>query len=67
MADRQQEPDNSSKPSLRDEFAETALEESPDVEYRKLSVNEALELLDKMCFSTDGDSTEIIRELRDAR
>ena len=67
MSNIQRRPEYSSKTVPRDGFAETAVEEGMDEGSRKLTVNEALELLDKMSFSTDSDSTEMIRELRDAR
>ena len=46
---------------------EVSAGENPAPEEPKLTVAEALAWLDDQTFATEGDSTEIVREMRDAR
>ena len=66
MVDEQFEERNALSPVSQSVFTEATPERNPVEEPRKLSVTEALELLDKLPLATDSDSTEIIRKLRDA-
>lgn len=46
---------------------EVSVGENLSPEEAKLTVAEALAWLDDQTFATEGDSTEIVREMRDAR
>jgi hypothetical protein len=67
MADEQHDNDNVRHPALQSRSAEIVLEEASPGEPEKWSLDEAIAWLDNQSFETEGDSTAIVRQMRDAR